>query len=212
MTRRFIFSWFLNCSLVHVSLSFQQLEAFTAESKQEIKAFNIISTHWVEKVFWRTVWLFLASNVEGGNYVKPLIFPPQPDTCRVFLASATGRAMPAPHGLCWLSSQKLLWEAKVCGQMLDEAEERISRPALGDSLKKTSSWARACLKVSFRTATGHGPSWNLTSEMGSLQIRVWGCPQLRLTKGASTPPPSSFARRQKKISIPKKALLGPAAF
>lgn len=45
MPRWFMFSWFLNCSLVYVSLSFQQMEVLAAESKQEMKAFHVISGH-----------------------------------------------------------------------------------------------------------------------------------------------------------------------
>lgn len=139
MTQWFIFSCFLNCSLVNVSLSFQWMEALAAESKQEMKAFNIISTHWDEKVFWRTVWLFLAWKAEGGSNVKPSEESSLPSlTCAESssLLPRDGRWL-APRGLCWLSSQKLLWETEVWGQRLDGAGERISRPG---ALATTSPW------------------------------------------------------------------------
>lgn len=147
------------------------------------------------------------------------IIPPQPDTCRVFLASVTGRAMPAPCGLCQVSSQKLLWESKVCGQRLDGAGERISRSG---ALSTISPWGfpkkdrrpgkrafEGFLQNSYRPWAFFEPyKWDgITSDQG-LRVSLTAvdlqhtCPPL----------PPSFARRQKKISIPKKALLGPAAF
>ena len=110
------------------------------------------------------------------------IIPPHPDMCRAFFTSATGQAMLAPRGLCRLPSQKLLWESEVCGKGWMgqgkgwEGQVLWPPPALGDSLKKTSGRARGHLKISFRTATGHGLSLKLKSEMGSLRIRVGGHP------------------------------------
>lgn len=71
ITQWSIFSWLLNCLLVHAGLSFQLMEALAEASEQEMKAFSIISTHWDERDFWETVWLFLAWKAKGESDVKP---------------------------------------------------------------------------------------------------------------------------------------------
>lgn len=74
------------------------------------------------------------------------------------------------------------------GKSWGEDQVHLRPPTLGDSLKKTSGWARRLLKISFRAPAGHGLSLNLTNETGSLQIRVWGCPSTVVDQRCSPEP------------------------
>lgn len=128
--------------------------------------------------FLRIAWLFLAWKAEGGSDMKSSEESFLPSlTCSIpCFCHGTGDAGLPPALLTPLSEAVM----GVCGQRL--GGERTGRSGAlnttspSDSLKKTSGWARGCLKIYFRTAIGHGLSLNLIIEVGSLQIRVWGCP------------------------------------